>query len=173
MGPLSDDPMDDPMDYDEDMFYDAFREEGSSNNLDWQVVLLSLIVLLVLWSQIYFKSTLHLYGYMYVLIICTYNSCNFDVLDEYSSFFQSCDHTHDFRTKKGTAKPTRKKTIWIGDSGASSHFSPHKSDFIEYREFIKKILVATANKNMLTFIHGIGTVIIKHTNSDGEVKLSS
>ena len=175
MGPLDDDLLDDLMDYNEDMFYDAFREEGSSNNLDWQVVLLSLVMLLTLWSQIYYESTSHLYGCMYVLIICALRSSNFDVLNEYSSFFLQCDHSHDFRTKKGTAEPTRKKTIWIGDSGASSHFSPIKSDFVEYWEFLKKILVAMANKNTLTFIHGVGTVIIKHKNSDGEtqfVKLS-
>ncbi len=65
--------------------------------------------------------------------------------------------------------------MWIGDSGASAHFTPFKSDFVEYREFVKKLPVSTANKTVSTFIYGVGTVVVKHTNSDSEtqfVKLS-
>ena len=85
----------------------------------------------MLLAQIYFNSTLRLYGCMYILLICASNSSN-HVFNEYSSFFHNCDHTHDFRTKKATAKPARSKAMWIGDSGASSHFTPYKSDFVEY-----------------------------------------
>ncbi|KAJ3552813.1 hypothetical protein NP233_g12787 [Leucocoprinus birnbaumii] len=60
---------------------------------------------------------------------------------------------------------SRKAATWVLDSGASSHFTPNESDFIdlEYGNFGE---IQTANKNVPLRITGRGTLLVEHEIQD-------
>ena len=62
--------------------------------------------------------------------------------------------------------PSKMGTLWLLDSGASSHFTHDLNNFIEYKKLPphERILVnTTANK---IYVEGEGAVLLKHYQGD-------
>jgi hypothetical protein len=49
---------------------------------------------------------------------------------------------------------------WIADTGATSHMTPHRSWFVQYKPFVTPIRVAN---NAVVFSEGVGTVVLQPT----------
>ncbi|KAF9440322.1 hypothetical protein P691DRAFT_625577, partial [Macrolepiota fuliginosa MF-IS2] len=53
-------------------------------------------------------------------------------------------------------------TVWLFDSGISSHFTFNLNNFADYKMLTSPISIQMANKDAPLHIKGMGTIVLEH-----------
>ena len=77
----------------------------------------------------------------------------------------------DVKDEIAALSTKHKEDIWILDSRASIHTTPHKSDFSELTPLKVPIPIQIADKHSKTYIMHVGTVYMKHTNENNVTQI--
>ena len=98
---------------------------------------------------------------------CTSHACDYTAWQWTKSDMNSCEKllcncpTAACMKCKGTLPRPSNEPYWLLDSGASGHFMPHKSDFINY-EKLRSPVVANTAANIDIKVIAYGAVLINH-----------
>ena len=91
-------------------------------------------------------------------------SCSYALSNSVQLGNTTCEHD-DLVALCGKCKdrnPSKMGTLWMLDSGASSHFTFDKNDFIEYTPFSRDERIPVKTASDLIYVEGHGAVLLKH-----------